>query len=105
MSKYMITSESELSEAVLLILSRVKSGAAPYSYLIHEIRGIVKLTTADKAPSIKRPLEEMWEQRVRNIRSHQRSDGNYIKDGLLKGVKGGLEITAAGLAHVKKKKS
>jgi hypothetical protein len=102
-SNFKITSEAELSEAVLRILSVEPSGQATYSYLIATIRKTINLTVADKAPSLKRPLEEMWEQRVRNIRSHQGSSGNYITDGLLKGIKGGLKITEAGSRHLAKK--
>jgi hypothetical protein len=100
---FRITSEAEFSEAVLKILNVIPNGIASYQVLIVEIRKIVNLTTADKAPSMKRPLEQMWEQRVRNIRSHQGAAGNYINSGLLRGVKGGLEITDAGKKYITKK--
>ena len=54
------------------------------------------LSAADLARSKTRPTEAMWEQQIRNIRSHHKSPGNFIYEGFLESVKGGLRLTEAG---------
>lgn len=88
--------EAELAETVLRILAAEPSGKAAFSTLIAAIPKYIKLTEADLVPSETRPNEAVWEQRVRNIKSHKNADGNYINSGYLAEVEGGLAITDAG---------
>ncbi|MEI1246611.1 hypothetical protein [Rhizobium aouanii] len=97
-----LTTESEISEAVLKILAGLPSGKATFRHLIREIPNFVKLTPADHAVSETRPNEHVWEQRVRNISSHRKSEKNYIAAGYLVKVNGGLQITELGRQHAKK---
>jgi hypothetical protein len=68
--------------------------------LINEVPNHCVLTAADRAASVTRQNEEMWEQQVRNITSHHANPGNFIHEGYLTRIKDGLEITAAGRAHL-----
>ncbi len=90
------TTESEISRAVLGILADRDNGEAKYRDLLTEIPNRIQLTSADTTQSPTRPHEAVWEQRVRNIRSHKNVDGNYIANGFLEGTRGGLRITNAG---------
>jgi hypothetical protein len=60
------------------------------------------LSPADRATSKTRPKEELWEQLVRNITSHHDADGNFVHDGYLERIDGGLKITDAGRKYLEK---
>lgn len=94
------TTEAELSAEVLRILYEAPRGRATIRQLVAAIPKRIKLTGEDQAQSDTRPNEELWEQRVRNIRSHQNSPGNYIAEGFLVAVDGGFEITEMGRLHL-----
>ncbi|MDG9793040.1 hypothetical protein [Brucella anthropi] len=93
------TTEREISEAVLIILSKLASGSASYANLTKAVPTVIPLTAEDLVASDTRPNEAVWEQRLRNITSHKKGDGNYINDGYLSEIPGGLSITGAGLAR------
>lgn len=90
------TTENELAEAVLTILADKPNGRCRYSELYDTIPKVVNLTASDREQSPTRPNEQMWQQRLRNIRSHHGAEGNYITEGYLVAFDGGLEITDAG---------
>jgi hypothetical protein len=93
--------ENEIAEAVLKILSGVPSGEATLSYLKIRIPSHVKLTAADVARSLTRPREPVWEQRLRNIKSHHDIEGNFIYEGYLTAPsRGRLRITSAGRTKI-----
>lgn len=93
------TTEAELSSVVLEILYDHELGEMNIQDLIREIPNRLNLTQPDQQLSGTRPNEEVWEQRVRNIQSHHGVAGNYIAEGFLEHVKGGLRITPAGRRH------
>ncbi len=94
------TTEAELSAVVLEILYMRPNGRASVQQLIAEIPGRLVLTPEDQLQSDTRPNEQVWEQRVRNIRSHHTNAGNFIAEGLLVAVDGGYEITPMGRLRV-----
>lgn len=96
-----MTTERELSEIVEDILVERPNGEASIADLIHEIPKRINLTEADYKPSLTRPNEAIWEQRVRNITSHQNTSTNFIRRGYLEPTNGGLRITDAGRMHQK----
>lgn len=97
-------SENEVADAVLVILASGSSGQASIADLVKELPQHLDLSTADRTPSKTRHNEELWEQQVRNITSHQKSPGNFICEGYLESVKGGLSITERGRSRVDHKK-
>lgn len=94
------TSEAELSEVVLQILAGRKSGEASFNELIAEIPNRISLKSGDRLPSQTRSGEDIWEQRVRNITSHKDANGNFINEGYIESIPGGLRITDAGRKKV-----
>ena len=94
------TSEAELSQVVLKILSERETGEATFSELVSEIPRRIILTASDRQQSTTRNGEEIWEQRVRNITSHKNTSGNIIADGYAESIPGGLRITEAGRSLV-----
>lgn len=95
-----ITTENEIAEIVLRILFKKSRGRASYRELISAIPTLIKLTEKDLESSPTRNNEAVWEQRVRNIRSHKDVEGNYIYEGFLSAIPRGLEITELGRKHV-----
>jgi hypothetical protein len=89
-------SESDIGVAVVEWLADHEGGEARWKDIVEGIRSRLPLTNADRAPSRLRPGEEVWEQRVRNLRSHASTPGNPLAEGLLEGVRGGLRITEEG---------
>lgn len=94
------TTELEISEVVLDVLYDNGVGRATFRNLIREIPRRIALTNADLGVSETRPNECVWEQRVRNISSHRRAEGNYVSEGFLIKINGGLQITEAGRRRV-----
>jgi hypothetical protein len=58
-------------------------GEATIGQIRRNIPFYIKLTALDRRPSRTRPGEEMWEQLVRNIVCHRRSQGNAVNAGRL----------------------
>jgi hypothetical protein len=92
--------ENEVAFAIVQIAKTTPSGVVSFSRLRREIPSYLNLQTADREGSKTRPGEEMWEQQIRNIKSHFEAPGNYIYEGYLRHVpKVGYEVTAAGKAR------
>jgi Mrr N-terminal domain len=95
------TGESEISDAVLKILSEMPNGEATIQQLVSKIPKVLKLTDGDLAQSETRQNEAVWEQIVRNIVSHKKAGGNIINEGLANSPsRGKLRITEAGRTYI-----
>lgn len=95
--------EAEVNRVVLDILANQPLGRAVVRVIRQEVPKYIKLTLGDKAGSVTRKNEQLWEQQVRNLRSHQLSKGNVFYEGLVFSPWRGLwQLTPAGWAHVKK---
>lgn len=96
------TTENEIAEATLKILAELSSGDATIAYIRKRIPDHIQLTVDDLKMSVTRPGECMWEQRLRNVKSHANTAGNYISEGyLIAPSKGRLRITESGRKRVK----
>ena len=99
-----ITSEPIFGLAVMQVLTAQPDGEATVRTLIRHVPDYVNLTADDQQPSDERPNEEMWEQRVRNLKSHDKTRGNVIAKGFVKHVgRGRYRLTEAGWLHLKHK--
>lgn len=96
-------SEYDVSVAALRVLAEFPDGEAPIYQLVTLGPKYLDLSPADLAQSKTRKNEALWEQLVRNITSHHDAEGNFIHDGYLERIKGGLKITDAGRAFLKSK--
>ncbi len=94
--------EQDVSIAVLHVLSGIDKGAAPIAYLVRNAPKYLDLSPSDLAPSMSRPQESVWEQQVRNITSHHDAVGNFVCDGYLARIDGGLLITDLGRNYLQK---
>lgn len=96
------TSEPKFGKAVMDVLaSHPPSYEATVRTLIKELPDHMKLTADDQLPSGTRAGEEMWEQRVRNLKSHDKTEGNVIAEGFVERVgRGRYRLTAAGRKHL-----
>ncbi len=100
-----ITSEPVFGLAVMQVLAAQPDGEATVRTLIRHVPDYVNLTVDDQQPSDTRPNEEMWEQRVRNLKSHDKTPGNVIGEGFVEQVgRGRYRLTEAGLLRLKHKK-
>jgi hypothetical protein len=65
----------------------------------------LSLSADDQAPSVTRKGESMWEQQVRNQKSHDKVPGNVIFEGFVdRPMKGVYRLTPAGQLHLQHKK-
>src|SRR3546814_18053268 len=84
------------------VLATQLGGEATVRTLIKHVPAYVQLTADDQKQSETRPSEELWEQRVRNIKSHDKSPGNVIAEGFVRHVgKGRYRLSEAGWLHLK----
>jgi hypothetical protein len=98
------TSEPVLGLAVMQVLASRPNGQANVRTLIHNVPDYVNLSKEDHESSGTRRLEEMWEQRVRNLKSHDKVSGNVIAEGYVEHVGRGLyRLTKAGRLHLQNK--
>lgn len=96
--------EEDISVAVARIAKSRKDGVCSHRRARTEVPNLVALTPDDRAPSVTRKGEEMWHQLVRNIKSHDAADGNFIERGILESVpRVGYRITPAGLKYLAKR--
>lgn len=100
MAKSNRTGEAAMQPIVLRILDKMPNGEASIDQIISEVPKYVNLTTGDMAASKTREGEAMWEQIVRNIRSHADSPNNYIFKGFIEEVESGFKITQLGRTKV-----
>ena len=96
--------ETEVAKAVMRIAASQANGIATFFRAKKEIPNLIPLSKDNLAGSLTRPGEPMWHQLLRNIKSHDKTDGNYIQLGYLRHVRGvGYEITHQGRARLKAK--
>ncbi len=74
--------ENDIAQAIVQIAKK-NGGICTFRRAYKEVPSYANLTAANLAPSATRRGEPMWHQLVRNIKSHDRSVGNYIHDGHL----------------------
>jgi hypothetical protein len=94
--------ENEVALIAVQIGAERKDGIASYDSLRTELPRRYRLSGVDVIQSVKRPREKMWEQKIRNIKSHYKVNGNFIHDGYLEHVpRFGYRVTVLGrrLAH------
>lgn len=94
------STEEDIAIGALWVLSGKPNGEADFRTLVAEIPNHVALSGSDRTQSTTRPNEQLWEQQVRNITSHHSSPGNYIFEGYLERIDGGLRITDAGRSRL-----
>lgn len=98
------TSEPALGLAVMQVLASRSNGEATVRTLIRDVPNYVNLTAEDHETSTTRRSEEMWEQRVRNLKSHDKTPGNVIAEGYVKHIgKGRYHLTEGGRLNLKHK--
>jgi hypothetical protein len=89
--------EEEVALIAVQIGAERKDGIVSYDDLREEVPRRHNLSPADLIRSITRRRERMWEQKIRNIKSHFGVPGNYIHDGYLEHVpRVGYRVSAAG---------
>jgi hypothetical protein len=94
-------SEKRVGIAVLKILANRPNGEATVEALKAELPKHIALSADDQIGSTTRTNEELWEQQVRNLKSHEKTAGNIFNDGFVEMVaRGTWRITAAGRAFI-----
>ena len=97
----MRTTEFEISVATLKVANSKTNNIARFDDLRKEIPFHINLTQGDLEESLTRPGEKLWEQIIRNIRSHYKSENNFIFLGYLEHIKGtGYKITESGKKYL-----
>ena len=98
------TTEPELGRVVMQVLAGEPCGEATVRTLIKKAPNHVTLTEDDYQQSPTREHEAMWEQRVRNLKSHDKTPGNVIGEGYVAHIsRGRYRLTDVGWLHIKNK--
>ncbi len=93
--------ENEVAFAACQIAATRPNGVATFRRMKTEIPNYLQLSAGDRRRSQTRPNEQLWEQLIRNIKSHSDSEGNSIYEGYLEHVpRVGYRITSAGRQRV-----
>lgn len=91
------TTEFEVALATLRIAASRPDGKATFYRLRRELPQYLNLSAGDMTQSTTRPGEQLWEQLIRNIKSHSDTPGNIICDGYATHVpRVGYRITDSG---------
>jgi hypothetical protein len=89
--------EEEVALLVCRIASEQSDDIATYDQIRDEVPHRHNLSAADLTRSVTSRNETMWEQKIRNIKSHDQSPGNFVHDGYLEHVPEiGYRVTDAG---------
>ena len=98
------TPEPKIGLAVMRVLATSPNGTASVQTLVICVPDYVDLTKDDLQPSLTRPNEAVWEQRVRNLKSHDKTPGNVIALGFVERAgRATYRLTEAGWIHLKNK--
>lgn len=98
------TSESEIALATLRVAAGQQNSIASYDTLRKEIPNYINLSDDDHQQSQTRQNEEVWEQKIRNIKSHYDVPGNILCEGYAEHIsRTGYKITTAGRAYLTRK--
>lgn len=93
--------EHEVGFAILRVLAEEPSGEASLATLRRRLPDYLDLSEADLAQSPTRPNERIWEQIIRNIKSHSETPGNILCEGYAEHLPGfGYKITDSGRLHL-----
>lgn len=100
-----LAQEYDIAVGVMCIAAGRPGGICTFKRAYREIPTRVRLSAGNQALSATRPGEPMWHQLVRNIKSHDSSNGNFIANGLLSHVpRVGYSVTAKGQHWLRSKK-
>jgi Mrr N-terminal domain len=97
--------EAAVGIEMMRVLADCKDGQATVRTIKKRLPDYLELSEEDHEPSDTRKGEEMWEQQVRNQKSHDKSPGNILHEGFVERPKiGTYRLTDAGWLHLKNKK-
>ncbi|HUB14613.1 MAG TPA: hypothetical protein VMB34_21865 [Acetobacteraceae bacterium] len=92
--------EHEARIIVLKIAAQQPGRSASTSLLKKEVPGYIELSAKDRVRSPSRPREDVWQQVVGNVVSHQKSrEGPFVK-GFATRTTNGLKVTRKGLDYL-----
>jgi len=95
--------EDEVALIAVEVAAERHDGIASYSRLRAEVPRRYRLSAADLQQSVTRPNEAIWEQKIRNIKSHYEAPGNFIFEGYLEHVpRVGYRVTDQGRKLLKR---
>jgi hypothetical protein len=82
-------------------IAAANGGLCTFERAYQDMPNLLHLSHDNLAPSATRGGEPMWHQLVRNIKSHDQTDGNAISGGYLEHVLGvGYRITSTGTRYL-----
>ncbi len=92
--------EDEVSSGLLSALASQPGQQGSTGDLIKEIPNFVRMSTEDRALSLTREDEELWEQQLRNVINHRETAGNVINEGYVTYADDMMVLTDAGRAYL-----
>ena len=96
--------EAEVALVALQIAAGRTDGTATFHSLRKQVPDYLKLSPEDQKQSLTRRNEDVWEQLIRNIKSHYNIEGNILCEGYAVHVpRVGYRITDSGRRYLKRK--
>jgi hypothetical protein len=96
--------EDDIAQCVARIAKGRPDKLCTFARAKSQIPGMIHLTKGDLELSTVRRGEPMWHQLIRNIKSHDSADGNWIDRGLLEhSPRKGYFVTAKGEKYLASK--
>ena len=92
--------EKEARILVLKIAAQEPEHAASTGFLKNELRKYTELSPRDRQRSHSRPREEMWQQIVGNVISHNKTSAGPFVQGYAIKTSNGLSVTTKGLRYL-----
>ncbi len=94
--------EPEARILALRIAAKRPNREAETTYIKDQVPKYITLTAADLKPSKTRTTEQMWQQIVGNVVSHQNVSTSIFKKGYATRMRSGIRVTEAGVAYLAK---
>jgi hypothetical protein len=89
--------EAEINKVVVCIMSDHATGRMRVGEIRAQLPNYARLSSKDYTDSETRNREHLWEQQVRNLKSHEKSTGNIFCEGYVEWISRGIwEITDSG---------
>lgn len=94
--------EKDIAIGIMVLAASDPNNRCSFRRAYQRIPATVSLSASNLAPSLTRPAEQMWQQLVRNIKSHDTNPGNFIAEGYLFHIPSvGYELTPKGRRYLK----
>jgi hypothetical protein len=89
--------EAEINKVAVCVMADHATGKMKVGEIRAELPNYARLSSKDHTDSETRNREHLWEQQVRNLKSHDKNTGNIFCEGYVEWVRRGVrQLTESG---------